>query len=343
MRILKLDEKHASVSIIPENEDDLWHLSKIIERGDIVSGLTSRKEKGKEGSATIRKTFFVELEVEKSTFDRFGKVLRVSGKIIGGSADMLPLGSMQVIEIEPNKKYKIVKKAFMKHHIERLKKATSARKQEILLVVLDDEHATIALLRDFKYEIRAELRSAKSGKLFETEQWRKEYFGNIAKKILDYNINSVIVAGPGFVKDEFAEFLREKGFKGRLFVEGTSTTGLTGINELIKGPAIAKIAREAQIVEESKLIEKLLEEIAKDGLATYGMEEVKKASELGAIETLLVLDKLLVENREEIVEIIETSEKAQAKVHIFNSEYEPGKKLESLGGIAALLRYKLTY
>ncbi|MCD6478899.1 MAG: mRNA surveillance protein pelota [Candidatus Diapherotrites archaeon] len=327
---------------MPETEDDLWHLSKIIEKGDIVSGITSRKEKGKEGSATIRKTFLVELEVEKSTFDRFGKALRVSGKIIGGSASDLPFGSMQVIEIEPNKKYKIVKKALMKHHIERLKKAKNASRQEILLVVLDDEHATVALLRDFRYEIRAEIRSAKSGKIFEAEQWRKEYFGNIAKKILDYSIGNVIVAGPGFVKNEFAEFLREKGFKGKVFVEGISTTGLTGINELIKGPAIAKIAREAQIVEESNLIEKLLGEIAKDGLAIYGIAEVKKASESGAIETLLVLDKLLVEKREEIAEIIETSEKAQAKVHIFNSEYEPGKKLESLGGIAALLRYRLT-
>lgn len=341
MRILNIDEKHGTLHVVPENEDDLWHLSKIIESGDIVRGMTSRKEKGKEGSAAIRKTFFAEIEVQNASFDRFAKVLRVNGKIIGGSLDVIPLGSMQVVEIEPNQKYKIEKKELRSYHIERLKKASRGKSQEILIVVLDDETATLAILRDFKFETRAEIRSKKSGKQFESEEWEREYFGEIAKKIFDYKVSTVIIAGPGFVKDGLANFLREKNFSGNVYVQGTSTTGITGLNEVIKSPIIEKIAREAQLVEESKLIEKLLAEISKEGPVAYGLSDVKKAAELRAIESLLVLDELLSEKRDEIAHIIELAESSKAKVHIFNSEYEPGKKLEAIGGIAALLRYKI--
>jgi protein pelota len=34
-------------------------------------------------------------------------------------------------------------------------------------------------------------------------------------------------------------------------------------------------------------------------------------------------------------------EQAQGKVVVFSTEFEPGKKLDSLGGIAALLRFKV--
>lgn len=343
MRILKIDEKHCLIEVIPEIEDDLWHLSQIIEKGDIVKGLTSRKIKGEEGKPTIRKTVFVEIEVEKVSFQRFGSLLRVSGKIKAANNEMLPLGSMQAIEIELNKKCTIIKKSIKRHQIERLRKAQKAtRKKPIMLVVLDDEEACIALLKEFGFEVKSCLRSGKSGKQFEIAEWKKEYFGKLAKSVLDNVTSTVVVAGPGFIKNEFGDFLKERGFEGNLFIENTNSAGLAGVNEIIKGNALAKIAEHAEIVKEAMLMEKLLEEIAKDGLATYGTEEVRKAAELGAIAELLIVDKVLAENRAEIEPVMELAEKNRANIHIFNSEHEPGEKLKALGGIAALLRYKVS-
>lgn len=342
MRILKIDEKHRLIKVIPEVEDDLWHLSQIIEKGDIVKGLTSRKIKGEEGKPTIRKTVLVEIEVEKVSFQKFGSLLRVNGRIKASKNEMLPLGSMQAIEIELNKKYTIIKKSIKRHQVERLRKAQKAtRKKPIILAVLDDEEACIALLKEFGFEVKACLRSGKSGKQFESAEWKREYFGKLAKGILDGAINTVVVAGPGFIKNEFADFLKERGFKGNLFIENTNNAGLAGVNEIIKRNALAKITEHAEIVKEAMLMEKLLEEIAKGGLATYGNEEVKKAAELGAISELLVVDKVLAERREELESVMELVEKSRANIHIFNSEHEPGKKLAALGGIAALLRYKI--
>ena len=65
MKILKVDRKENYIEIVPENLDDFWHLEKVIEKGDIVSGSTTRKIKGKEeGAATRRERLYIEIQVE---------------------------------------------------------------------------------------------------------------------------------------------------------------------------------------------------------------------------------------------------------------------------------------
>jgi protein pelota len=44
---------------------------------------------------------------------------------------------------------------------------------------------------------------------------------------------------------------------------------------------------------------------------------------------------------EEIEKLIDAVESAKGDVHIISSEHEAGSKLSGLGGIAALLRYKI--
>jgi protein pelota len=70
---------------------------------------------------------------------------------------------------------------------------------------------------------------------------------------------------------------------------------------------------------------------------------VKKALDYGAIETLLVADEMLRLEREKgnIDSLLMAVERAQGKVVVFSTEFEPGQKLHALGGIAALLRYKI--
>ncbi len=86
-----------------------------------------------------------------------------------------------------------------------------------------------------------------------------------------------------------------------------------------------------------------MEEISKDGKAVYGIDDVKKAFEYGAIETLLITDEFLREQREkwDIDSFLRDVESLNAEIVIMSSEFEPGKRLNALGGIAALLRFKI--
>ena len=98
---------------------------------------------------------------------------------------------------------------------------------------------------------------------------------------------------------------------------------------------------------EIELIEKMLYEISKDGLAVYGKNEVAKAIELKAVKTLLVLDIFLIESRQngsykEIDSLMRAVDSVGGNIVIISSEHEGGLKLKGLGGLAALLRYKLS-
>ena len=60
---------------------------------------------------------------------------------------------------------------------------------------------------------------------------------------------------------------------------------------------------------------------------------------MGAVEKLLVLDNLLIDDREKIEKLLEKAEKMGTKVMIVSHENEASKKLKAFTGIAALLRF----
>jgi protein pelota len=66
---------------------------------------------------------------------------------------------------------------------------------------------------------------------------------------------------------------------------------------------------------------------------------VQKAIDFGACERLLVADTLLRDDA--VVQMMDRAELQNSGIVVFSSTFEPGKQLEGLGGIAALLRYHI--
>lgn len=348
MKILSIDKKNNSIKAIPENMDDLWHLEKIIEIGDLISGSTDRRIKAKDiEQKSERIKLFVVLEVEKAEFHKFSGKLRVQGIIVEGKPpELIELKSHQAIEIELGQAVAIKKKALKKYQVERLKKAEKAGKRPaVLLVVLDDETASFGLLKEFELEAKGAIRSGSRGKRFKQDEGvQNKYFNEIMAKAKEINSETIVFAGPGFEKDSLKKFLESKSIKGNFLFANTNSTGITGLQELMKSNVLEKIAEQRQIRVEAVLVEEVLAGIGKNtGLAEYGFEQAKKAAETGAVKELLVLDSLLLQDRQKTEAIMDSVEKANGTVHIINAEQEPGKKLEGLGGIAVLLKFKLKY
>lgn len=347
MRILKIDERDSFLHLVPEVEDDLWHLERIVEKGDLVSGITDRRIKPKsEGGKPERIKLYLTIEAEKVDFHRFSGKLRVSGKIVEGKpAELLEIGSEHSLEVELGREIKVKKRLLKKFQVDRIRKAAEATKTgKTLLVVLDDEQASLALLKEFALEEVANIKSGRSGKQFKAEDPEPKYFLEVLEKIAGLKPERAVVAGPGFSKDNFRKFLEARGKpKGtEFFFASTNSVGKTGLQELVKGNILEKIVSEMQLVKETGLVEKILAELGKEsGLVEYGLKEVANAVSLGAVETLLVADKFLLENRETVEKLMQEAEGQRAKVHLVNAEHEAGKQLSNLGGIAALLRYRL--
>ncbi len=345
MRIIKLNREKGFARVMPESKDDLWHLERVIEKGDLVSGSSTRKIKGGEGEQTRREKMFIKLRVQETEFDKFSGVLRIHGTIAGGKPqEMLELGAAHSLSVEAGTVVKIEKENLSQRHIERLKKAEkTTHAKPLLCILLDDERADFFELRAFKVERKGSLRSGKSGKQFDAGDWENTFFQKLLKKIEETGTEQLLVAGPGFTKSDFAEFLREKGFGGKTLVEGTNSIGVTGLNELLKGKRAGKIMEKMQVALDAKIMEEVLAELGREtGLAEYGPEQVKKAVLAGSVKKLLLLDKFFLEKRAELEELMQQVEQARGKVHILDAESEAGKQLEGIGGIAALLRYRIS-
>ncbi|MCX9011164.1 MAG: mRNA surveillance protein pelota [Candidatus Methanoperedens sp.] len=346
MRVLKKELRfdEGEISLIPESLDDLWHLKYILEPKDIVYAFTKRRIEGATDKLrpekADKKTVRIGIQVEKVEFHRFSNRLRVHGIIVDG----IDLGAYHTLNIEEGMNISIVKK-WKSDQLERIKEAEiAARRPKVIIVTIEEGEACIGVVRQFGVEetscIRQSLGKGEGNR-------RNEFFGELASQLkwAAEKVEAVILAGPGFTKEDFLEFLRtrEAELAKKIVLEDTASIGISGFQEVLRRGAVDRIMQESRIGREANLIEELMKEISIGGKAVYGMAEVRNAQSLGAIETLLITDELLRTEREKnsIDDFLKDVEHAQGKIVIFSTEFEPGKKLEYLGGIAALLRFKV--
>lgn len=356
MQIIEEKPKEGIVKVKAETLDDLWHLYHVIDPGDVVYAKTLRKQSQRADSLRAEKVevipVYLGVRAEKINFHRFANQVRVTGPIVYASRDDVPLGKYHTITIEEGTVVTIQKPRWKEHHIERLREAIEASKRtKVMIVVIDDGEADIALVREYGVEMVASIRRNLGGKRYNTDREgeEKKFFHDLAKTMTELmereKIERAIVAGPGFVKEDFYKFLRENypELAKKVVIEDTSVTGRTGIYEVIKRGTVDKVYHENRVAKEVQLVEKVLENIAKNnGLAAYGLREVEEAVNYGAVETLLVLDELLKsEHREKIEELMDAVRYARGEVVIVSSEHEGGEKLKALGGLAALLRFRV--
>lgn len=335
MKVIYKNLKDGEIKLQVQNTDDCWHLYNIIEEGDLVSAFTHRTkarsdDREREGKGE-KEGMYLSIRVTEVSFQNFSDRLRVQGVIEEGPQD---IGKHHTLNLKTGSEVKI-RKEWKKHHLRRLEEAVRAAKQpSVVILSMDDDAATIAVIHQYGVEKIADIHSGRTGKFYESKGSSESYYGEILSKIGEFDLPLVIV-GPGFARDNFASFAG-KNLKNYI-VEGTGHAGMAGVKEAINRGIVERISEESTLAKESRLVEELLEGIAKDGAVTYGKDEVRRAVEMGAVERIIILSTMMRENEE----LMENAEKTGAKVYTISSIHEGGEKLSALGGIAAFLRYKI--
>lgn len=358
MKLLEKNLKKGFVKVIPETFDDLWHLYNVIYKNDEVYAHTSREIKQDErGYARPKRgervSVFLGIKVEKVTWDRLLGRLRVHG-IIWQAPDIVPTGAHHAINIALNTPVTIVKKEWAKHQIERLEKACKTSEKPLIIVSIDDEGYAIATTAQYGVEVKTEENVKLPGKL-EAEKREaaiKEYFKkalNSLRQVWIEKHSPIAIIGVGFVKNHFVKFLQNEAAEiadSVVDVKSVNNGGLAGIYEALRSGALLKAMKRQRIAEETELVEKILKRLGKsEKTVTYGLEEVKKAVQLGAVEKLVLADIKLRENSDEkrrfLEELMKDVEKKGGEITVISTEHEAGAKLIALGGIAALLRFPI--
>jgi len=153
--------------------------------------------------------------------------------------------------------------------------------------------------------------------------------------------SQLVILGPGFAKEAFIEFAktRDPQLMSNIIIDHTGHAGMVGIYESIKRGTAERLVQESRTAYEIQLIEQFLGEIAKNGLAVYGPNEIESALNMGAVETLFIVDIMIREKKAD--KLIELAKNTKTKITIISSVHEGGKKLVALGGMGGLLRYRI--
>jgi protein pelota len=341
------------MEVVPETLDDLWHLSHIVEVGDNVSSKTTRRIQDNTGDKLrsdrgVKKTFYLGIDVESINFHLFTGKLRLTGVITRGPEDLIPLGSHHTLEVKLNTPLTIKKLRWPNWALKRLKQAIDASKKlSAIIVVIEDDTATLGLMRQFGIEYYGPIKGNISGKRILDKNRNKnivKFYESIIESINKFeSIQNIIIAGPGFYKNDFYDYLKDKHkeIASKSIIENTGTGGRVGIHEVLKKGTVEKLTVENRVASEMFAVNSLLEEIAQNSSkVAYGLKECSEAINMGAVDKLLILDKMVATNN--LGQQMDMVENMKGEVMVISSEHDGGKQLESLGGIAAILRYALT-
>lgn len=266
------------------------------------------------------------------------------------------------------------------------------------LLVIDRSEATIGFLKGKRISTIKNIQSlvpskhgrgGQSQRRFERliEIAAHEFFKKVGDLVNDAfleekDLKGILIGGPGSTKTYFMErdYLHHELKKKIVDSFDTGYTDEYGLKELMEK------ARESlsgiELMKEKKLLQRFLDEIRKPdgGLAVYGEEEVLKALQLGAIDTLLVSEAMrkrrikiscqrcgytqdrtvmeekisledcpncqstlnVVENLDIINQIIKTAENYGTNVELISSDSEEGEMfLRAFGGLGGVTRYKV--
>ena len=287
-------------------------------------------------------------------------------------------------------------------HTDMLK--TMLKEEKVIgILALDSTETALGVVLGDRLEIVENMTSGVSGKhraggqsarRYERlrEMELNDYFRRVgahAKSIFldSYNVQGIIVAGPGPTKDGFLKegYLDYRLQNNVMKVIDTGYAGREGVREALD--KAQDVLQEYRLIEEKQLVDKLFAEVhSGKGLALYGLNDIISALKSGMAELVLVTDnmhkvrleivcKRCTTKNEEIVDmdklmhvkqqklstpcsscssldldstvqdivdyLEELALKIGAKIEVISSKTEHGRMLESLGKVAAILRYKM--
>ncbi len=202
-----------------------------------------------------------------------------------------------------------------------------------------------------------------------------------SKKFAEFgkDLIGVIIAGPGPVKDMFAEgdFLQYEIKKKVMGLVSISYGGEQGLREAVE--RAEDILKEASIMKEKKVLDRFFTELKKDtGFAVYGMKETIEALESGTLDMLMLSEKfewkkiefkcpecgfsmekvmksdrakgllcpdcenaLKIESESSIEdELVKKAEEFGTSVFMISTETNEGMQFKELGGIGGIRRFK---
>lgn len=341
MKIVKFYSNVGSLKLRVDTLEDLWTAQRIIFANDLVKSESERKFKSSESDKGELKKVVITVRTEKTELDKDAMRLRVLGKIVEGRPlEYIKLNSYHTLNIAPGDTFEIIKPEWHDYIINVVKNAVSDSKRPRLgIIVIDDEKALPAYLLGYGVEFRNEIYSKLSKRMTpkDFQEQQRKYFESILSIINDMVVDTVVVAGPGFTKDDIKKYGETSGILKktgkRIVFESVSNAERSGVYELIRSDRFSRILERERIRTEFRLMEEFLTNLS-TGRSKYGLENVSIALENVEANMIFVNDSILGDIA--VQKLLNDAEKSDVRIEVFNSNDEVGTQLHSFKDIACI-------
>lgn len=348
MKILSSDYEKKEFKLEIQNNDDFWYLSQFLEFGDVVGAKTQRKIKIGDGdnAKVIKKWVYLDISIEKLEFHKYSGDLRLSGKVVNGTDD-IPSGKYHTINVSLNLILDVKKKVLYKYQIDKLEESQINKEVPILISYINRGEVVIAQLKKYGYEVLNEYSMNVASKHSENIS-SDSFFSDAVDLICNYEeqkkIDFLIIASPSIWKSDISKLFSKKALKARIIYAECNGSGTNAISEVIKRPETKDALKKERACDELNIVEELLANISRGSLYGYGFSDVENKANMGAVESLIISENFLKAKREngsfaELEAIMKIVEMQKGHISIIQSDTEASTKLDSLSGIAALLRF----
>lgn len=357
----------GSVTLMPEESEDMWHAYNLISEGDCVRASTIRKVQNESstGSSTSNRVRTVlTIRIENIDFDTQACVLRLKGRNIAEN-QYVKMGAYHTLDLEVNRKFTLTKSEWDSVALERVDTACDPiQHADVAAVVMQEGLAHICLITSSMTLVRAKIDQCiprkRKGNVQQHEKGLQRYFESVMQGILRHVnfdvVKCVLIASPGFVRDQFYEYMFQQAIKldNKILLENKSKFMLIhsssgfkhSLREVLTDPSVIAKMADTKASSEVRALESFYTMLQTEpAKAFYGTKHVEHANEAQAIETLLISDNLFriqdVKLRKRYVTLVDSVREFGGEVKIFSSMHVSGEQLDQLTGVAAILRFPM--
>uniref|UniRef100_A0A8C5QHS6 Protein pelota homolog n=1 Tax=Leptobrachium leishanense TaxID=445787 RepID=A0A8C5QHS6_9ANUR len=330
----------GQVTLVPEEAEDMWHTYNLLQIGDSLRASTIRKVQtesvtGSVGSSRVRTTLTI--SVETIDFDSQACQLRVKGINIQEN-QYVKMGAYHTIELELNRKFTLAKKQWDSIVLERIEQACDpAFSADVAAVVMQEGLAHICLVTPsmtlLRTKIETNIPRKRRGNCSQHEKALEKFYEQVMQGIIRHInfdvVKVVLIASPGFVREQFCEFLFLRAVKQEIkillenrgkFLQVHSSSGHK-----------YSLAGDPDAASEIKALGDFYKMLKNEpDRAFYGIKHVEVANEALAVDILLITDELF---RHQDVAT------RSRYVRLVDSVRDNGGTLNQLTGVAAILRF----
>ncbi|XP_055681138.1 protein pelota [Lutzomyia longipalpis] len=357
----------GSIVLIPEDPEDMWHAYNLISEGDNVKCTTIRKVQnetatGSSSSNRVRTTLTI--AVENIDFDTQACVLRLKGRNVEENP-YVKMGAYHTLDLALNRKFTLTKQEWDTISLERIDMACDVTQSaDVAAVIMQDGLAHVCLITSSMTLVRSKIEVSiprkRKGNVQQHEKGLAKFYDAVMQSILRHVnfdvVKCVLLASPGFVKDQFFEYMIQQAVKtdnkalldnrGKFVLVHASSGFKHSLKEVLQDPAVAAKMSDTKAAGEVKILEQFYTTLqCEPAKAFYGKKHVTRAIEAECVQTLLISDNLFrcqdFNQRKEYVRLVDAVRESGGEVKIFSSMHISGEQLAQLTGIAAILRFAM--